>query len=69
MIGDNLSKDIKCASEAGITSIWAKYGTKHHSNSGKILRNITPWKKNNTPCLNFPDYTIDSFSEILKIVL
>ncbi len=69
MIGDNLSKDIKCASEAGITSIWAKYGTKHHSSSGGILRNITPWEKTSTLCLTLPDYTIDSFSELLKVVL
>lgn len=68
MLGDNLNKDMKCAYDIKIISIWAKYGTKHGSTSGKILRSITPWTKSTTPCLITPDYTIDSFSEVLKIV-
>lgn len=69
MLGDNLNKDIECASNTGINSIWARYGTKHSSNSGKLLRNITPWTKTDTSSLISPDYTIDNFIELIKIVI
>jgi phosphoglycolate phosphatase len=76
-IGDSLLKDISMAKQAGIKSIWAKYGTEYDKNLWDILVKVTHWTEKdvrNEERLRKkyrsikPDYTIDAFEEIYKII-
>lgn len=42
-IGDSLMKDIAMAQEAGVSDIWAKYGTVSHRPEYELLRKVTHW--------------------------
>lgn len=70
MIGDSKRKDIKPASELGISTIWARYGGQYSSSSKQLLSAVTPW----TPSQRAsggrvePQYIIDDFSEVISIV-
>jgi phosphoglycolate phosphatase-like HAD superfamily hydrolase len=74
-IGDKLDRDIYMAQLAGITSIYAKYGNVTHDKRYELLREVTHWSdedverekhfKNQLSNIAPPDYTVDSFSEIL----
>ncbi|MGE5343965.1 MAG: HAD family hydrolase [Candidatus Omnitrophota bacterium] len=76
-VGDSLTKDILMAQQAGIKSIWAKYGTEYDKKSWEILKRITHWsevdvlreeqleeRSRNVK----PDYTINSFEEVERII-
>jgi FMN phosphatase YigB (HAD superfamily) len=76
-IGDSLIKDISMAKQAGIKSIWAKYGTEYDKKLWDILVRVTHWTEQDV--LNEeklrkkfhkikPDYTINSFDKIYKII-
>jgi phosphoglycolate phosphatase len=76
-VGDSLTKDISMAKEAGIKSIWAKYGLDYDMSLWNTLVRVTHWTKEDIQReSNFkgvygqiqPDYIIDSFDEILRIV-
>lgn len=80
-IGDSEIKDIDMAKNAGVTCIFAKYGTNHFSDERikhyELLRQVTHWSpemvkaeqelKENA-LHHHADYSIDSFAEILDII-
>lgn len=76
-IGDSLTRDISMAKEAGVFSIWAKYGKSYSEESWNKLVRITHWSKQDVDreaslrerYSNIkPDYTVNSFREILDIL-
>jgi FMN phosphatase YigB (HAD superfamily) len=78
-IGDSETKDIDMAHEAGVTSVFAKYGTEHfHSRKDdyNLLRDVTHWTKEvvehekavkESAQNHKADFEINKFSEILDI--
>lgn len=76
-IGDKLDKDMSMALEAGITSVYAKYGHKIESKEYELLKNVTHWTQEDVdreilfkkehkenPAV---DYTLtNSFNELFK---
>lgn len=75
-IGDKLDRDVYMAQEAGITSVYAQYGSVLESNAYELLRKVTHWTdedvrreidfKNRHLEIQAPDYTITKFSELLN---
>lgn len=77
-LGDSLVRDVAMAKEAGVTAIWARYGTIYDSECWTYLVRITHWtdedvsreKSLKTKYGNVtPDFTIDTFAELKSIVL
>jgi FMN phosphatase YigB (HAD superfamily) len=77
-LGDSLVRDVAMAKEAGVTAIWARYGTKYDPDCWKYLVRITHWTDEDVARESnlkakfgsvIPDYAIDSFSELKSIVL
>jgi FMN phosphatase YigB (HAD superfamily) len=76
-LGDSLFKDISMAKQAGIKSIWAKYGAEYDEKLWAIIVKVTHWTEKDVrsekrlrkkfPQIK-PDYTIDSFEEIYEII-
>jgi phosphoglycolate phosphatase-like HAD superfamily hydrolase len=79
-IGDSELRDIDMAHEAGITSVFAKYGTTHFSDVTKgydLLRKVTHWTKEEVEIekklkaqgtKHKADFEINKFSELLDII-
>lgn len=76
-VGDSLTRDISMAKEAGVTAVWAKYGTVYDQSLWGLLVSITHWtdddaKREGELKRNFghvqPDVVIERFSD-LKAVL
>jgi phosphoglycolate phosphatase len=42
-VGDSVTRDITMAARAGVTSIWAKYGAKIHTNDYTSLVRVSHW--------------------------
>lgn len=73
IIGDSLKKDIAPAVEIGAVSIWARYGQQCDSKNFDTLLKITNWSQEEISSTYqqrpvTPDFTVDSFAEIRKIV-
>jgi FMN phosphatase YigB (HAD superfamily) len=77
-LGDSLVRDVAMAKEAGVTAIWARYGTKYDPDCWKYLVKITHWTDedvNREKSLKtkygsvIPDHTIDEFAQLKSIVL
>jgi len=76
-VGDSLTRDIGMATAAGVTAAWARYGTQYDRDLWKILVRVTHWTdedvareeelKKEYHGVN-PDFTIDSFDEVLQIL-
>lgn len=80
-IGDSEVKDVFMAKEAGVTSVYAKYGASHFENREEdynLLRSVTHWtdedvererkaKESADEVEYTADYTIDKFSDILNL--
>ena len=75
-VGDKLDRDVYMANQAGITSVYAKYGNNIEDKSYGLLREVTQWKDNdvnreiefkkNIKNLKInPDFEINNFAEIL----
>lgn len=73
-VGDSINRDILMASDAGIVSIWAKYGTQHDKELYEKLVRISHWTKEDVAREKLltakadhirPNFTINSFSEII----
>jgi FMN phosphatase YigB (HAD superfamily) len=76
-VGDSLTRDISMAKAAGVTSVWARYGTCYDSGLWDILVRVSHWseedirreaelkKRHGTVQ---PDFTIDSFDELIQIL-
>jgi len=79
-IGDSEIKDIDMASDAGVTSIFAKYGVGHFEerpDDYNLLRDVTHWTDEEVArekdlkeqgIRHKADFSIDNFSEILDII-
>ena len=75
-VGDSLTRDISMARMAGVTAVWARYGTQYDRELWNILVKVTHWSPEDVAReaelrKQFehvqPDYVIDSFNEILSI--
>jgi phosphoglycolate phosphatase len=78
-VGDSMARDMLMAREAGVYSIWAKYGVSHNSRDYERLVRVTHWTADDvarerllaerTKGLS-PDLVLDhSFSELLPTIL
>lgn len=73
-IGDKLDRDVYMAQQAGITSVYAKYGHVIDDEAYDLLRKVTHWTDEDVEReINFkkayleiapPNYTIDNFTEL-----
>lgn len=77
-IGDSLVRDVAMAKRAGVTAVWARYGTKYDPESWTYLVRITHWTDDDVSREKdlkakyggvVPDHTIDSFAQLKPIVL
>jgi FMN phosphatase YigB (HAD superfamily) len=77
-VGDSLVRDVAMAKQAGVNSIWARYGTKYDHDNWAYLVKVTHWtdddvKREKSLKIKFgevaPDYTIDNFAELKPIIL
>jgi len=76
-IGDSRTRDVAMAKTAGITAVWAKYGTQYDPALWKVIVAVTHWTsadvereaklRENIKAIE-PDFTIDQFSQLLPIV-
>lgn len=75
-VGDSLTRDVGMARMAGLTSVWARYGTHYDRELWKVLVRITHWSSEDVAREEAlrkqfenvqPDYVIDSFQEILSL--
>jgi FMN phosphatase YigB (HAD superfamily) len=76
-VGDSLTRDISMAKAAGVTAVWARYGTRYDRNLWNALVRVTHWTPEDVAReeelkRHFqrvePDFVIDAFDEILGIV-
>lgn len=75
-VGDSLTRDVTMAKDAGVTAVWARYGTRHDPALWQILLRVTHWTaedvareeaiRDSHPEIA-PDYTIDAFGELLAV--
>jgi phosphoglycolate phosphatase-like HAD superfamily hydrolase len=77
-VGDKIDRDIRMAIDAGITSIYAKYGSEIDNDKYKLLKDVTHWKSEDVIReMEYherhrneeikPDYILEkSFSELLN---
>jgi len=77
-LGDSLVRDVAMAKEAGVTAIWARYGTKYDPINWTYLVKITHWTDEDVEREKslktkygkvVPDHTIDAFVQLKSIVL
>lgn len=77
-VGDSLTRDIAMAKAAGVTSIWARYGTRYERARWETLVRVTHWTDEDVSreaALReraagvVPDHSIDSFDELEQLVL
>jgi FMN phosphatase YigB (HAD superfamily) len=76
-LGDSLVRDIAMANNAGVKSIWARYGTQYDPSYWSYLVKVTHWTNEDVARekdlkARFsdvkPSFTIDSISELPKIL-
>lgn len=76
-LGDSLVRDIAMAQNAGVRSIWARYGTQYDQSYWSYLVKVTHWTNEDVARekdlkARFsdvkPDYVIDSFSELPSVL-
>lgn len=75
-VGDSLTRDMSMARMAGVTSAWARYGTRYDREAWKVLVRVTHWSPEDVAREEAlkkqfenvqPDFVIDSFQEILSL--
>jgi FMN phosphatase YigB (HAD superfamily) len=75
-VGDSLIKDVAMANRAGVTAVWARYGTNYDPELWKTLVRVTHWTDGDVKREEElhhlhekikPDFTIDVFGEILAL--
>lgn len=76
-LGDSLVRDIAMANNAGVHSIWARYGTQYDPSCWSYLVKVTHWTDEDVARekdlkARFvdikPDYTVNSFSDLPNIL-
>ncbi len=74
LVGDRLTRDIVLAKNAGIVSIWARYGTNISEKTACVLMELIPWeteaRQRELDAVRqiHPDHVIDEFSAVRDIV-
>jgi FMN phosphatase YigB (HAD superfamily) len=75
-VGDSITRDVSMAKEAGVTAVWAKYGSKYDRELWKYLVRVTHWTDADVAREESlrsiygsvaPDVTIDSFNELIDL--
>lgn len=75
-VGDSLTRDMAMAVQAGVTSVWAKYGHSYDHNCWETLVSVTHWTDEDVKREKMlkemygevkPDLVIENFSDILKL--
>jgi FMN phosphatase YigB (HAD superfamily) len=75
-IGDSLIRDVAMAKQAGVSAVWARYGTRYDPELWNLLVAVTHWSpadierevKLREAFRNVqPDFTIDRFNELLVL--
>lgn len=75
-VGDSLVRDVAMAKRAGVTAVWARYGTRYPADLWQAVVRVTHWTDQDVERESElrqmfhdiqPDYTIDSFSEIMSL--
>jgi len=69
-VGDHLHKDVWMASQAGVTGVWARYGTSRLPDDAALLAEVCHWPatagRGDQPFEGVePPHTIDAFSDLL----
>jgi phosphoglycolate phosphatase len=76
-VGDSLVRDVAMAKEAGVTAVWARYGTIYDPEAWAYLVRVTHWTDQDVARerdlkLKFggvvPDYAISAFSELKDLI-
>ncbi|HBB87987.1 MAG TPA: haloacid dehalogenase [Blastocatellia bacterium] len=76
-VGDSLSRDVSMAKSAKVMAVWARYGTSYEGSLWDILVRVTHWtdedvtreaELRNLYADTQPDFTIDSFVELLDVI-
>lgn len=76
-VGDSLSRDVSMAKSAGVTAVWARYGTRYERSLWDILVRVTHWtdedvareaELSNLYSDIQPDYTIGEFADLLEVL-
>jgi len=76
-VGDSLTRDISMAKAAGVTAVWARYGTSYDPRLWDILVRVSHWSEEDIrreaelkrlQGEMRPDFTIDSFADLLPIL-
>ena len=76
-VGDSLSRDVSMAKKAGVTAVWARYGTGYEPSLWDTLVRVTHWtdedvareaELSNLYSDTQPDYTIEAFADLLEIL-
>ncbi len=75
-VGDSLTRDVSMARAAGVTAVWARYGTRYERDHWQILVRVTHWTEQDVRREEelrerlkevVPDFTIDQFGELLSL--
>jgi FMN phosphatase YigB (HAD superfamily) len=76
-VGDSLSRDMLMARQAGVTAVWAEYGTRYDQNLWATLVKITHWTDEDVARdaelrkqarAVQADFTLQAFSDLLPLV-
>ncbi len=70
VVGDSKAKDIRTAQQAGMNSVWARYGTECLPKNSRLLSAVTPWTRSQRSAGGniIPGHTIDDFAQIKEIL-
>lgn len=76
-VGDSIARDVMMAKAAGVTAVWARYGTQYDASLWRILVSVTHWSeedvareaelKKKAESVR-PDFIIDSYAELFEIM-
>ena len=76
-VGDSLSRDVSMAKTAGVTAVWARYGTSYDRSLWQSLVRVTHWTDEDVSREAHlsslysdirPDYSIDGFVDLLDLI-
>ena len=75
-VGDSLTRDVGMARAAGVTAVWARYGTAYDRSLWDVLVRVTHWTDEDVARESRlreqfegvrPDYVVDRFSDVLDL--
>jgi FMN phosphatase YigB (HAD superfamily) len=71
-VGDSVQKDLDPAKSIGMTTIWARYGTRYNPENFATLLDITPWSPDDVDVhqtfWNFPDHIAETPYDIERLI-